>query len=240
MKFIFMAIILAAAWIPRTDTVTEAWTTICENDVTKVKNVTFRIKNTGVTNPFTDCRVQTWVGSATDDVAASNVLTMTDVITDGETVTLDTKTYTFQDILTDVDGNVKVGADASESLDNLIAAIMLGSGAGTKYAASMTLHPSVTAVAGAGDTVLVVAKDAGAVGNTIASTETLVNGTFDGDTLSGGIDAWTNISFSWDDCKSLAIGASSSWAMAGSSHEKMRVQAKSALGTTSYCRAWGN
>lgn len=123
-------------------------------------------------------------------VAATGVLTLTGQPLDTETVVLDTKTYTFQTVLTDVDGNVLIGATASDSLDNLIAAIMLGAGSGTKYAASMTLHPTVTAVAGAGDTMDVTAKTKGTGGNSIATTETLTNGSFGGATLSGGVAAW--------------------------------------------------
>lgn len=119
-------------------------------------------------------------------VAATGTLTMTGNAVDTETVTLGSKTYTFQNTLTDVDGNVLIGATASDSLDNLIAAITLGAGSGTLYAASTTLHPTVTAAAGAGDTMDVTAKDKGTAGNALASTETLTNGSFGGATLSGG------------------------------------------------------
>lgn len=129
-------------------------------------------------------------GNITDDVsvAATGVLTLTSNAGNNETVTLDAKVYTFQTVLTDVDGNVLIGATASDSLDNLIAAITLGAGAGTKYAASMTPHPTVTAAAGAGDTMDVTAKTAGAAGNKIVSTETLSNGSFGAVKLTGGVD----------------------------------------------------
>lgn len=118
--------------------------------------------------------------------AATGVLTLTGNAVDTETVTIGTKTYTFQATLTDVDGNVLIGATASDSLDNLIAAITLGAGSGTLYAASTTLHPTVTAVAGAGDTMDVTAKSTGTGGNSIATTETLTNGSWGAATLSGG------------------------------------------------------
>ena len=118
--------------------------------------------------------------------AATGVLTLTGNAANGETVTLGSKTYTFQTVLTDVDGNVLIGASASDSLDNLIAAITLGSGSGTLYAASTTLHPTVTAAAGVGDTMDVTANAPGATGNSIATTETMSNGSFGGATLSGG------------------------------------------------------
>lgn len=126
------------------------------------------------------------VGSS---VAATGILTLTGNALDTETVTFDSKVYTFQDTLTEADCNVKIGATASDSLDNLIAAVTLGSGAGTLYANACTLHSTVTAAAGTGDTLDAEAKTAGAAGNTIATTETLTNGSFGGGTLSGGTDS---------------------------------------------------
>ncbi len=104
---------------------------------------------------------------------ASSVLTLTGNAADGETVTIGSKVYTWQTVLTNVDGNVFIGASASASLDNLIDAINLGSGAGTDYAAAMTLHPTVTAFAGAGDTMKIVANTIGTGGNSIATTDTM-------------------------------------------------------------------
>lgn len=119
-------------------------------------------------------------------VAATEVLTLTANAGNTETVTIDTKTYTFQTVLTNVDGNVLIGATASDSIDNLIAAITLGAGAGTLYAALTTLHPTATASAGAGDTMDAAAKKEGTAGNTIATTETMANGSWGAATMSGG------------------------------------------------------
>ncbi|KKN47449.1 hypothetical protein LCGC14_0662890 [marine sediment metagenome] len=122
-------------------------------------------------------------------VRASETLTLTNQPLDTETVTLDSKVYVFQDILTDVDGNVKIGATVALSIANLISAINLNGTAGTDYATAMTLHPTVQAVAGTGDSIDVEAKDAGTTGNSIASTETLTNGAFGGATFGGGTDS---------------------------------------------------
>jgi len=120
-------------------------------------------------------------------VYASGTLSFGQNAGNTETVTIDSKTYTFQTTLTDVDGNVLIGATASDSLDNLIAAINLGAGAGTLYAASTTLHPTVSAAAGAGDTMDATAKIAGTAQNTIATTTTVTNATWtQGATLTGG------------------------------------------------------
>ncbi len=121
-------------------------------------------------------------------VAAAGVLTFDVNATDLQTVTIDGKVYTFDDtVLDDIDGHVLIGAAATDSIDNLIAAITLGAGAGTLYATSTTLHPTVTAVAGALDTMDATAKEAGALGNAITTTET-ITGDWDDPTLLGGLD----------------------------------------------------
>lgn len=108
---------------------------------------------------------------------------------DTETITIGTKTYTFQSILTDVDGNVQIGLTAADTRDNLVAAITLGAGAGAVYAASTTLHPTVTAVAGALDTMIVTAKVYGSAQNAIITTTTVTGGLWAGATLGGGDDS---------------------------------------------------
>ena len=122
-------------------------------------------------------------------VQATGVLTATGNFADTETVTTGSKTYQFQTSLTNVDGNVLIGASASDSLDNLIVAINLGAGAGTLYATATTANTFVTALAGAGDTMDLTAIDGGTAGNSIATTETSANASFGGATLSGGADS---------------------------------------------------
>ena len=118
--------------------------------------------------------------------AASQTLTASGNLQNTETVVVGGKTYTFQDTLTDSDGNVKVGATAAASLDNLYAAINLGSGAGTAYAASMTINTEVYATAETDTTVVVKAYTPGSVGNLIASTETAANAAWGAATLANG------------------------------------------------------
>lgn len=119
-------------------------------------------------------------------VFATGTLTATANFADTETVTTGTKTYTFQTVLTNVDGNVLIGATASLSLDNLIAAINLGAGSGVVYAAATTANGFVSALAGAGDTMDLTALLAGTAGNVIATTETAANASFGAATLTGG------------------------------------------------------
>jgi hypothetical protein len=119
---------------------------------------------------------------------AAGVLTLTGQPLDTETVTIGTKVYTFQTVLTNVDGNVLIGATAEDSADNLVAAINLTTGAGTDYATAMTIHPTVAAADGTGTTVDLTAKEEGVAGNLIATTETLTNGSFGAVTLENGVD----------------------------------------------------
>ena len=119
-------------------------------------------------------------------------LTLTGNASNTQTVVIGSKTYTFQTVLTNVDGNVLIGATASDSIDNLIAAINLGSGSGTKYAAATTAHPldvlpnSIIASAGTGDTMdIVINQDTNA---SVATTETLTNGSWGASTATFATD----------------------------------------------------
>jgi len=125
---------------------------------------------------------------ATADVQAAETLTLTGQPLNNEIVTIGDRVYKFQTVLTNEDGNVLIGAAATDSLDNLIAAIVLGAGFGTLYADRMTINKDVIAAAGAGDTMDVTAKLFGTASNSIVTTEGLTNGSWGGATLSGGID----------------------------------------------------
>jgi hypothetical protein len=107
-----------------------------------------------------------------------------------ETITIGGKVYTFEASLTNVNGHVKVGTTTAESISNLIAAINLGSGKGTAYATATTLHPTVRAEVGPiSFSVAVEAKQVGAAGNAITTTETMLNGSWvNGATLVDGSD----------------------------------------------------
>jgi hypothetical protein len=104
-----------------------------------------------------------------------------------DTVILDAKTYTYK-ASPSADGEVDVGVDLQTSLDNLMAAINLETPIGGKYGASMTIHPTVTAVSSDATTLVVAAKDGGTAGNSIASTVGANTGdaTWGAATLSGG------------------------------------------------------
>ena len=109
-------------------------------------------------------------------------------IANTETITVAGKVYTFQTTLTDVDGNVDIGADDDASIDNLVAAINLAAGSGTTYAASMTANPHVTAVAdGASPNVMTVTANVpGTLGNLVALAEATTGATLSGAVLASG------------------------------------------------------
>jgi len=118
-------------------------------------------------------------------VSAAATLTNATNFLDTETVTIDGKVYAFQTTLTNVDGNVQIGATVALSHENLRRAINLDGVAGTNYAAAMTLHPTVSATDGATTTVA-TAKVAGTAANAIAVSETASTGSWGTATLTGG------------------------------------------------------
>lgn len=127
-------------------------------------------------------------------IAAQGTLTLDTNVTDGNTMTVDAKVYTFQTTLTDVDGNIQIGGTLADTKANLVAAFDLSGVAGTAYAASMTAHPTVDIAAFIGDDAVLTAKVAGLAGDSIATTETFTAGTnvFDDTTLgatTAGVDA---------------------------------------------------
>lgn len=105
--------------------------------------------------------------------AAVGSLTLANVIADTETVTVGGKVYTFQTVLTNVNGNVLIGANAAASLQNFYDAINLSGTPGTQYAAAMTVNTRVKAFSVSATVLVVKALTPGEVGNLIATTETL-------------------------------------------------------------------
>jgi hypothetical protein len=149
-------------------------------------------------------------------IAATGTLTATGNFANTETVTTGTKTYTFQTALTNVDGNVLIGASASDSLDNLIAAINLGAGSGTVYAASTTANGFVSAAAGAGDTMDATAITLGSSGNSIASTDTATNASWGGATLSGGTEDTIDYApTGWSEANTIRVSSNATYDLHG-------------------------
>lgn len=119
--------------------------------------------------------------------AAFSLLTAIGQPADAATVTIGAKVYTFQTVLTNVDGHVLIGLTANATLVNLAAAINLGAGAGVGYAAATTANAAgVIASMGAGDTMNLVAKAPGTAGNSIATLDDSGNLAWTGLVLAGG------------------------------------------------------
>lgn len=128
------------------------------------------------------------VAVATPASYAFAVYTFTGNAADTQTISAAGKTYTLQTVLTDVDGNVLIGATASDTIDNLVAAINLEAGAGSTYATSTTINQYVTAVPGPGDTFQVIAKVPGESYNNLIVSDTIANGAWATTKLIGGSD----------------------------------------------------
>ncbi len=121
--------------------------------------------------------INTLSGGAGVGVAASRAamgtLELATNPADGDTVTIGSRTYMFQTVLTDSNGHVKIGTDTAQSLANLFAAINLGPGRGTAYASSTSLHTTVRAEAVGTTELIVQAKTAGSAGNSIATSSSI-------------------------------------------------------------------
>jgi hypothetical protein len=117
---------------------------------------------------------------------ATGVLTLAGNAVNNETVTIGGRTYTWKTSPSIVPDTVKIGVSASDSIDNLIAAINGDNGAGTLYGTGTLPHSDVDAVAGAGDTMNASAKLGGTAGNSIVTTETMTAGSWGSGTLTGG------------------------------------------------------
>lgn len=113
-----------------------------------------------------------------------------------ETLVIDAKTYTFQTVLTNVDGHILIGASRTATIANLAHAINASGGtSGVDYATLNTIHPTVSAVDHANGTMTARAKTAGSGGNSIVVTEALAQGSWNptGGTLAGGAAALTRV-----------------------------------------------
>jgi hypothetical protein len=130
------------------------------------------------------------VKSTVAGVKASGVLTTDATLpADSSTVVIGVKTYTWQTVLTNVDGHVLIGATVATALANLASAINLGAGSGTTYAAATTANAAATTAVATATTVTVTAVAAGSAGNAFATTQAgTSHTTWGAATLQGGVD----------------------------------------------------
>jgi hypothetical protein len=109
-------------------------------------------------------------------------------ITEGETLVIAGKTYTFNATLGSSDGDVQLGAAGAHQLSiaNIVAAINLDpAGSGVQYAAAMTRNPRVWAVEG-DNTLTIYALLPGTQGNLIPLTVGTSAAAVDNATLENG------------------------------------------------------
>ncbi len=140
-----------------------------------------------VTNVVFDRSFNTDVTSGLGHRRAHAELTGTANLADGDTITIDTKVYTLESVLTDVDGNVQIGVDLEATLLNLLNATDLTGTTGTDYALSMTRHPTCTGIVSGLTQYLVAFRDGGTVGNGTVTAETSAVASWSGN-LADGVD----------------------------------------------------
>jgi len=121
-------------------------------------------------------------------VSATGVLTLVTNILDTQTVVLGSRTYTFETAFSDTADFVLIGASASDTIDNFVAAIVNGAGEGSVYGTGTVANAEATAAAGTGDTMDATATAQGSAGNGVVTTELLTGGTWSAATLGGGVD----------------------------------------------------
>lgn len=131
-------------------------------------------------------------GLAINNVLAKQTLVSSANYSNAETITIGTKVYTLQSSLTNVDGNIKIGASEVLTMTNIVNAINLGAGVvGTDYATAMTKNTQVTAASDGVHTVTATAiygAMTAAVANAVATTETSATAAWGNTTLLGGVD----------------------------------------------------
>lgn len=116
--------------------------------------------------------------------AAQGTLTLADNVTADDEVTIGSITYKFV-AEPAAAYDVAIADTASDTIDNLIAAITAREGVGTAYGAGTVAHPDVTVLSvGQDDTMTVTAKIKGVAGNAIGTTDP---------TDAGGVMSWGEV-----------------------------------------------
>lgn len=119
----------------------------------------------------------------------TTTLTSSGVAVAAETITIGGVVYTWRAAVTSVPNEVKIGAAATNSLDNLKDAIngtSVVAVPGTDYSITTVRHPLVTAGAKTASTLVIAATDTNTSG-ALATTETMTNWAFTGATLASGV-----------------------------------------------------
>lgn len=137
--------------------------------------------------------------------AVSTLTNSAGAISDGETVTIGA-TYRFKTILAAAfDVKLAPAGEPIETLANFVKAINLTGTPGIEYHVDTIIHPDVSAVVGEGITSDITAKKYGTAANSIATTETMANGSWTAGVMAGGTQ--------WDDEDEFILNISSHVAM---------------------------
>lgn len=122
---------------------------------------------------------------------ATGTLTIAVQPTSGDTITLGSVTYTFQSSVSTTANKILIGAAATNTLANALAAINAAAGGGTTYGSATVANPSASAAAATSTTITVSSFTPGTAGNTVvASTSSFTSGSnhFGATTLGGATD----------------------------------------------------
>ena len=133
---------------------------------------------------FTNATTHLSVATAADSIAAVGTLTIAWALADWDTITIGTRVYEIDTLLANngvTSGNVEVQILGADTASNAVTAIAL--------AVTNDTSSVATATDWAGDTVVVTSNKKGTTGNSIVSTETGANSSFDAVTL-GTTTAW--------------------------------------------------
>lgn len=141
-------------------------------------------------NAVASTGVLTLTGAIVPGSHAESVLTSDATnVSDGETCTIGSTVYRFKNT-TAAAYDVKIGASAAATLDNLKLAINAnGAGDGTDYHAGTAAHPTVVATTNTDTTQKVVARVPGTAANTTATTEASAHLSWPAATLGDGTGA---------------------------------------------------
>lgn len=152
-------------------------------------SVSFASSHTGIATVNSSGLV---TGVAVNTKATATVTSDATNVSDGETLTLGTQVYRFKDTMAAA-YDVKIGASAAATLDNLKAAVNASGTPGTEYFAGTLVHPTIEATTNTDTTQLFRALTGGSGGNSLAVSETSAHLTFGvGVTaMSGGFDDTT-------------------------------------------------
>jgi len=132
----------------------------------------------------------------TASTESQGTLTLDTIPTDGDTMTIGSKTYTFKDTLTNVDGNIENAITLAQCKVNIENAVNLTGTPGVGYAAAMTVNGQASIASFIVDDAILTSKLPGTLGDSVSTTQTFTAGTnvFDAVTLgttTAGVDGDT-------------------------------------------------